>query len=201
MLLLVFLHVVPMLALALACWRACWHGTARLSTGSVVPGPRDQHAGTNRHGTDLLPCLAVPCPVVPCQCRAVPCGPVGHLYPADVYYSILLAVFHLLVLAILAHYSARRSTTAHQNPMVDRCGPGAMGIMTPCLFFLFSPLIQCQADPDRSILLAVFRLGGRPVPGDHDIALFFSFNNTMAHTATHVTRIMCGVAFMLLPPS
>jgi hypothetical protein len=72
MLLLVFLHIVPVLALALACWRACWHDTARLSTGSAVPGPRAQHAGTNRHGTDLLPCLAVPCPVVPCLVVLVP---------------------------------------------------------------------------------------------------------------------------------
>jgi hypothetical protein len=72
MLLLLFLHVVPVLALALACWRACWHDTARLSTGSAVPGSRAQHAGTNRHGTDLLPCLAVPCPVVPCLAVLVP---------------------------------------------------------------------------------------------------------------------------------
>jgi hypothetical protein len=72
MLLLVFLLVVPVLALALACWRACWHGTARLSTGSAVPGPRAQHAGTNRHGTDLLPCLTVPCPFVPCLAVLVP---------------------------------------------------------------------------------------------------------------------------------
>jgi hypothetical protein len=72
MLLCVFLHVVPVLALALACWRACWHGTTRLSTGSAVPGPRAQYAGTNRHGTDLLPCLAVPCPDVPCLGVLVP---------------------------------------------------------------------------------------------------------------------------------
>jgi hypothetical protein len=72
MLLLGFLCIVPVLALALSCRRACWHGTARLSTDSVVPGPRAQHAGTNRHGTDLLPCLAVPCPVVSCLVVLVP---------------------------------------------------------------------------------------------------------------------------------
>jgi hypothetical protein len=66
------LCIVPVLALALACQRAWWHGTARIDADSVVPGPRVQHGGTNRHGTDPLPCLAVSCPVVPCLVVLVP---------------------------------------------------------------------------------------------------------------------------------
>ena len=66
------LCIVPVLALALACRRAWWHDTARLGTDSVVPGPRAQHGGTNRQCTDLLPCLAVPCPVVSCLVVLVP---------------------------------------------------------------------------------------------------------------------------------
>jgi hypothetical protein len=63
---------VLVLALALACRRVWWHGTARLGAVSVVPGPRAQHEGTNRHGTDLLPYLVVPCLIIPCLVVLVP---------------------------------------------------------------------------------------------------------------------------------
>jgi hypothetical protein len=68
----VFLYIVLVLALALTCRRVWWHGTTRLGTDSVVPGPMSQHGGTNRHDTDLLPCLAVSCHVVSCLVVLVP---------------------------------------------------------------------------------------------------------------------------------
>jgi hypothetical protein len=68
----VFLYIVPVLSLALTCRRVWWHDTARLGTDSAVPGPMSQHGGTNRHDTDLLPCLAVPCHVVSCLIVLVP---------------------------------------------------------------------------------------------------------------------------------
>jgi hypothetical protein len=68
----IFLYIVPVLALALACRRAWWHDTARLGVVSAVPGLRAQHGGTNRHDTDLLPCLVVPCLIVPCLVVLVP---------------------------------------------------------------------------------------------------------------------------------
>ena len=50
--------------------RAQWHGTARLSHDSAVPGPLSRHGGTIRHGTANMSCRVVPCLAVPCQCRA-----------------------------------------------------------------------------------------------------------------------------------
>jgi hypothetical protein len=68
----VFSDLVLVLALALTCHRVWWHGTARLGTDSAEPGQVDQHGGTNRHDTDLLPCLDVSCRAVLCLVVLVP---------------------------------------------------------------------------------------------------------------------------------
>jgi hypothetical protein len=62
----VFSDLVPVLALALTCHRAWWHGTACLGTDSVVPRPVVQHRGTNMHDTNLLSYIDVSYHIVLC---------------------------------------------------------------------------------------------------------------------------------------
>ena len=52
--------------------RAQWHGMARLSHDSAVPGPLSRHGGTIRHGTANMPCRVVPCLAGPCLSVPVP---------------------------------------------------------------------------------------------------------------------------------
>jgi hypothetical protein len=72
----VFLDLVLVLALALTCHHVWWHGMVGLGTDSVVPMPVVQHRGTNRHDTNLLPCLDVPGRA---SVRVVSCSQVGYL--------------------------------------------------------------------------------------------------------------------------
>ena len=54
--------------------RANEHSMTRQTSYRVVPGQRLRHGSTMRHATATAPCQIVPC-------LAVPCGPVGHVYP------------------------------------------------------------------------------------------------------------------------
>ena len=79
--------IEAMIVPCLGC-RAQWHGTARLSHDSVVPGPLSRHGGTIRHGTATLLCRVVPC--LPVSCLAVsvpvpvPCRAVRPVWPCIV---------------------------------------------------------------------------------------------------------------------
>jgi hypothetical protein len=99
-----FSDLVRAMELALPCHRVWWHSTTRLDIDSVVSGPVIQYGGTNRHDTNLLPCLDVSCLVV--LCREPP-------------------------LAIYMHVASRSSSVALMQALLFALAEGLVRIPSP----------------------------------------------------------------------